>query len=273
VPIPIFPSITEPPDLTTSESLDDFFVPVEDLKSKMKDQSLDENVAPSHGKSQISCCSPFGHLISAESPAGDSAMPVARKPRNSVPDHSSIDLRLPVKAETTSRRSQGVVPATSVSGSSEPIFTAPEPTDSDFASPFRFPEPQNAKKRRPSSNNTPVSSKPFESGHFAVSPMETNVMSQPKPDTQTSADVTAGAESPTTHPFTLGGCFTTPPGFSAVFEKGSHAFNISARDNELVLSSSPSPKESISKQPGRARPKTLAAALVVADSSESSDDE
>jgi hypothetical protein len=63
----------------------------------------------------------------------------------------------------------------------------------------------------------------------------------------------------------------TPPANGGAVEKTDYAFNVSARDLQLVLSSSPSPRDSILKKPAPPRPKALASALISVDS-DSSDD-
>jgi hypothetical protein len=72
-------------------------------------------------------------------------------------------------------------------------------------------------------------------------------------------------------PFSHNSLVSTPPQNTKLFEKTDYAFNVSARDLQLVLSSSPSPKESIMKKPGPPKPKTLASALISADSDSSED--
>jgi hypothetical protein len=89
---------------------------------------------------------------------------------------------------------------------------------------------------------------------------------------QTNASTPAIAPRKPKTPFNYDYDVVTPPVSAGAFDKGDHAFNISARDLQLVLSSSPSPKESILKKPGPRRPKTLASALISVDPSESSED-
>jgi hypothetical protein len=272
-------------------------------KSRVSQQMNDVSIVPSEEKPHRFVCSDKSGSKSSNVNPPDSDQPTLKpkhsKSKSSKPRQSKPDVwrdEIPPFDQNRKRKFSKrpvVDPIDSDSVVDAPDFQPPlEVLDRPKSKPELKDQPKTTdckSLKRKATETSPVISRQSKTDRFAPSPIEFNPLPQERSliephtpqsgfkspeqstkliSTQKDPDTpTINSRKPKT-PFSHDSLIITPPQNLKHFEKTDSVFNVSARDFQFVLSSSPSPKESIIKK-SSPKPKTLASALISADSDSS----